>query len=227
MMKLFKTFVTLCLVSAVWLSCDSDPLKNTDPESVSHVTGIWFGKSNEEIYWAYNLRGDQTAICYAYSSEKFETVMFESTAKTFDYPSWKISGNAIYIDGKNSTFTFDGNKLSSRDGSGRYFKLSRLYTPGADFGLLSVPELEDKTWTGYYKDKVITLEFHPDQTMTRTDKPNAGWEGQAVTKKYTWSISDKVIRLSDGGASKPYGIGLKEGAIFIDFGDVCSGFRYK
>ena len=86
--------------------------------------------------------------------------------------------------------------------------------------------LAGKTWTGYYEQKVITLEFRADGTMTRTDSPNAGWDFETTTQTSDWSVTDNVLRFSSFPTA--WGVTVEEfsdgDVIFVDFGDAASAF---
>lgn len=216
---LFLMLLSVCLLCSCSLTDDDEEFEQ-DSALEESLVGLWSGQSADGVTWVYDLRADRTAVCSTY-------VLFSHNSSTSYYPEWK-AGDGYLLVGQ-MRMPCDYEHLEMKDGTTlEYYSLHKLYSPRSDKGAKNMVDLTyPEEWVGYYEEKIITLVFHEDGTMTRTDKPNAGWEGETTETVYDWSVSDNVLHLS--GPGEAWGVTVEENfyfgdVVFIDFGDVASVF---
>ena len=206
-----------CLLGAC--TEDGDEVKN-DPELAESLVGLWYGESEDGLHHAVNLRADRTGVASSYS------MILSPSPSTTPFQEWTAVTGLFVADGWTLRGECGLGQLKLLCSTGRLYDLHRIYAPSTDRCIVDMARLTDKTWTGYYKEKVITLEFRADGTMTRTDSPNAGWVFEETTQTSEWNVSNDVIHFSD--FPNAWGVTVEEGSngivIFVDFGDVASAF---
>lgn len=226
MKKIHYLLFALCVFLT---SCDkmfNDDEVKDNPQEAEKLIGLWRGEDAVGLIHIYNFRSDRSATYCGHSHLMMNIVSLSTTL----YPSWTATADRVYIEGGITLYNHYNRNgtLVGVDGSQfKEFQLSRIYDPHTGKGTRKIPELTEKIWTGYYYDKIVRLEFRTDGTMTRTTTPNAGWEGTAEVKEYTWDITNGAIKMSDG-TTDAWGVGLyisryssENNFIFAEFGDVC------
>lgn len=223
-------FFVLFSVSAL-CSCsltDDDEDFKEDSALEESLVGLWYGQSADGMTQVLDLRADRTAVSSTY-------IQILHGSSTSYYPEWtagyyqgRKEGNGYLIVG-GRRMPCDYEHLKMQDGTTLdYYSLRRLYNPSSDTAAKKMVNLTyPGEWVGYFEEKIITLVFHEDGTMTRIDKPNAGWEGEKTETVYNWSVDDNVLHLS--GPGEAWGVTVEEDfnygdVIFVDFGDVASVF---
>lgn len=222
-MKRIGTF--FLLLSLAWLSAACDDLimpkeeeAPDDPAFAESVIGLWYVDFLQAV--AVDLREDRT-----YVSSRYIQAGAMPSPTTYYSDSWKATEMNV------GPFFREGDKLTMKVTTGEYIEAKRIFDPRTGSSTVSLPRLTGEVWTGYYKDKIITLEFFKDGTARRVDKPNAGWEGEEETRTYTWKTSGRVCRLNGDEAwcvGLPYDMVFTASKeiemIFVDFGDAASAF---
>lgn len=220
MMKRFGTF--FLLLSLAWLSTACDKVfgedGKDDPAFAESVIGLWYVDSFQAA--VVDLREDRT-----YVNSLYIQAGAIPSPTTYYSDSWKATEERV------GPFRREGDKLSMQVTTGEYVEARRIFDPRTDRSTVSLPRLTGEVWTGYYENKIITLEFLKDGTARRVDKPNAGWEGEEETRTYTWKTSGRVCRLNGDEAwcvGIPYDMVFTASKeiemIFVDFGDAASAF---
>lgn len=220
MKKLFYIFLPLVCACMLW-SClaDDEEGAKDNSEIAESLVGLWYGQMKDFVVRLVDLRADRTAVYSNYT-------MNWHTALTEYYPKWTAGSKYLVMD--DFLMPCALNHLEMLDPvTLEYVTMRRIYSPKTDRSLNAMATLTNGPWTGYYDNKVITLAFSEDGTMTRTDKPNAGWEGEEVQSVYSWSVSDNVLHLSGPGYA--WGVTVEKNftngdVIFVDFGDAASVF---
>lgn len=221
MKRIFVWLLPLAILCLLGACTDGGDEVRDDSELAESLVGLWYGESEYTVHYVLNLRADRTGEYSSYS------MMLSPTPSTTPLQQW-TAGDGLFVADKNALrgdCSFGQLKLLGS--TGRLFDMHRIYAPSTDRCIVDMVRLTGKTWTGYYKEKVITLEFHTDGTMTRTDSPNAGWDFEETTQTSGWSVSDdNVIRFSD--FPDAWGVAVEEDSngvvIFVDFGDAASAF---
>ena len=219
-MKRFGTF--FLLLSLAWLSTACDKVfgedGKDDPAFAESVIGLWYVDSFQAA--VVDLREDRT-----YVNSLYIQAGAIPSPTTYYSDSWKATEERV------GPFRREGDKLSMQVTTGEYVEARRIFDPRTDRSTVSLPRLTGEVWTGYYENKIITLEFLKDGTARRVDKPNAGWEGEEETRTYTWKTSGRVCRLNGDEAwcvGIPYDMVFTASKeiemIFVDFGDAASAF---
>ena len=222
-MKNLYGYLLAALVAVGFLSScsQSDGGEGAGGNDVSQtLIGLWSGQTSDKVVHIYDLRVDGTAVASSYWS------VYGRSVGTKVYPEWSARGGVLQV-GSNRMYCSMGHIEMLDPSTFEKVPMLQLYHPGLDVGTIEFSRLSYYKWTGYYEDKVITLEFKDDGTMTRLDEPNVGYEGEPVSTTYEWSISDNVMRFA--GHDEAWGVAVEEDfskgcVIFIDFGDVASGF---
>ncbi len=221
MKKFFYLLLPLmmaCMMSSC-LTDDEEEGTKDDSEIAESLVGLWYGKMQDFVVRLVDLRADRTAVYSNYPA-------YSHTVLTEYYPKWTAGSKYLVLG--DMFLPCAMNHLEMQDPvSLKYRTMRRIYSPKTDRSLNDMATLTNTVWTGYYGDKIITLVFSDDGTMTRTDKPNAGWEGETIEAVYNWSVSDNVIHLS--GPGDAWGVTVENDftigdVIFVDFGDVASVF---
>lgn len=189
-----------------------------DPTISETMVGLWYDVQNKtQAYFIY-LREDRVMVS-AYAETIFGEVSTGSA-----HSSWMFTTDGqICIDGDplDGMYREDGVLYKKNYSSLEYEKMSRIYDPRNGVGA-SLPNLTQKVWTGYVDDKIVTLKFNTDGTVTRTYKPNAGWEGEEEVLTCNYSTKDGVIYFE--GLDRARAVGIKGNFsynfLFADFGDV-------
>ena len=209
----FLSLVALCLLGA----CAKEEVEATDdPEVAESLVGLWYGESVDGTRHLVDLRADRTGV---YST--YHYMLHETSTSTFS--GW-TAGDGLFVGG-NLRGTCRWDYLEMLDPSQRLYVMHHIFSEGRSS--VSMTDLAGKTWTGYYEQKIITLEFRADGTMTRTDSPNAGWDFEPVTQAGDWSVVDNVLHFNSFPGA--WGVTVEEDArhgdaIFVDFGDAASVF---
>ena len=212
---LFLSLAVVCLLGA----CTETEGENDDSELAESLVGLWYGESKEGAHHVLDLRADRTGV----SSYYFQLRYLEPGIQTNTFDGWKAADGQLTAGYDHGSCGFG--KLELVGSTGHLYELGRIYSPSTDYCNISMARLTGRTWTGFYEDKIITLEFHEDGTMTRTDSPNAGGSFEATVQTSGWSVSDNVIRFGD--FLNAWGVTVEKdvhNVIFVDFGDAASAF---
>lgn len=219
-MKIVNLLWLALMAISVLVSCTKEEIKE-DPQVSQGLIGLWRGMdATKRMVHVYNLKENREAVYTAY-----DIALIRSSLTTVIFPPWMATTDVIYF-GENATLYNRQDTWVGIDGSQlKEFPLFRIYNPATQRGTRKIPGLTGKTWTGYYNDRVITLEFKEDHTVIRTDKPNAGWEGSTQVKEYVWEIENNVIRFEGENSSSMWGVGLETDEafdlIYVNFDNAC------
>ena len=221
-MKIFNRIWLILIAVSILISCDKkeEEIKE-DPVVAKELIGLWRGMdATKRMVHIYNLKENKNAIYTGY-----DIALIRSTLGTVILPPWKATIDMVYFGEDATLYNRQGNLIGIDGSQLKEFTLERIYDPKTQKGTRVVPNLIGKIWTGYYNDRIITLEFKKDYTVIRTDKPNAGWEGSTQVKEYTWKIEDNVIKFEYDNSVSPWGVGLETktsgNLIYVDFDDAC------
>ena len=219
MEKISKLFLLLSLVG-LFTACDKltgDDGGKEDPAFAESMTGLWYVDFVNAV--VVDLRPDGTAVSSTY-------FIGGIPGPTTSYiPSWKATETSV------GPFRRSGNELSYQVTTGEFIEPERIYDPATDHSTVRLSKITDEIWTGYFENKIITLEFLEDGTARRMDKPNAGWDGEEEKWEYRWETTGRVSHLDGDEAwcvglpyEMPFSASKEIKMIFVDFGDAASAF---
>lgn len=223
MRKIYCYMLTALVSVGFVCSCsqsDDDGAGLGGSDSSATLIGLWSGQTRDTRVHVYDLREDGTAVVSRYST------MF-GAFRTETYSGWSARNGVLRV-GSDRLYCRPGHIEMLDPSTFDKVPLIRKYIPILDKGALDIPRLTYYTWTGYYEDRVVTLEFNDDGTMIRQEEPNDGYEGETFSTIYEWSVSNNVIRFA--GHDGAWGVTVEEdfehgSVIFVDFGDLASAFR--
>ena len=219
MKKIYALLLPLAMCCLLGACTEEKTEVKDDPEVAESLVGLWYGESVDGARHLMDLRVNRTGVYSSYHR------LLSHNPSTTPLPEW-AAGSGLFEAGRFQLPCGVG-WLQMQDGTTlEYYDLRRLYAPSVGRCSVSMTNLAGKTWTGYYEQKVITLEFRADGTMTRTDSPNAGWDFETTTQTSDWSVTDNVLRFSSFPTA--WGVTVEEfsdgDVIFVDFGDAASAF---
>ncbi len=189
-----------------------------DPAISETMVGLWYDVQNKtQVYFIY-LREDRVMVS-AYAEAMFGEVTTGSAVSSWMFTSdGQICIDESPLDGM---YCEAGALYKKNYSSLEYEEMSRVYDPRKKVGP-KVQNLTRRAWTGYVDNKIVTLKFDTDGTVTRTYKPNAGWEGEEEVLTCNYSTKDGVIYFE--GLDEARAVTIKGNFsynfLFADFGDV-------